>query len=349
VPDRPAREQTLTRRLPKLAVAAAICAIGATATRSAPAQDLVSPVPCFGAAARDPEHPCRNPSLTFTVTPTPAMARITPSPACRQRVFAPVSICFFGASPLMAADHVALVGDSHAFQWKFALEVAASARQWRGAAITRTGCALSEAVPILYGAPASQCLRWSADVLTWLTSHPEVSTVFVSNHVGGEVVTWRGKNVVETQIAGYIAAWKALPASVKHVVVLRDTPLGQAGTLACVARAQARHQRPGIACSLPRRSPPVLRADPAVVAAERLRSPRVGVVDLTRFFCDARLCYPVVGGALVYRDIGHLTATFSFSLGPFLLRALNRLLPTRPPARIPPAAPAPTMDRPYNL
>ena len=40
--------------------------------------------------------------------------------------------------------------------------------------------------------------------------------------------------------------------------------------------------------------------------------------------CDDSRCFPVVGGALVIKDIGHLTRTFSRSLGPFLGRAIDR-------------------------
>ena len=56
-----------------------------------------------------------------------------------------------------------------------------------------------------------------------------------------------------------------------------------------------------------------------------MRSPRVRTVDLTRYFCDARRCFPVIGGALVCRDQNHLTATFSTTLGPFLLREADRV------------------------
>ena len=62
-----------------------------------------------------------------------------------------------------------------------------------------------------------------------------------------------------------------------------------------------------------------LRAEPAAIAAES--EPRAVVVDLTRFFCDARRCLAVVGGALVHRDVSHMTTTFATTLGPYLLRA----------------------------
>jgi hypothetical protein len=69
-----------------------------------------------------------------------------------------------------------------------------------------------------------------------------------------------------------------------------------------------------------------LGPDPAVLAARRLASPRVQVIDMAGFMCDGWRCYPVVGGVLVHKDIGHLTRLFSTTLGPFVLRKLNRLM-----------------------
>jgi hypothetical protein len=154
-----------------------------------------------------------------------------------------------------------------------------------------------------------------------LARHREVSTVFVSEISGGAGVIAPGKNQLAAQRAGYVAAWKALPATVTRIVVLRDTPKALGNTDACVQQAIARHRRAGLACSFPRR--PALQPDSAVIAATRLRSERVRVIDLTRFFCDASRCYPVIGGALVYKDENHMTETFSNSLGPFLLRRLG--------------------------
>ena len=79
---------------------------------------------------------------------------------------------------------------------------------------------------------------------------------------------------------------------------------------------------PGPACARSRRV--ALRPDPLAAAARDIRSPRVKVFDFTSRVCDARRCFPVVGGALVHRDETHVTPAFSASLGPFILRALAR-------------------------
>jgi hypothetical protein len=79
-----------------------------------------------------------------------------------------------------------------------------------------------------------------------------------------------------------------------------------------------------------RRRSKALHPDPAVVAAHRTKSERVHVLDMTRFFCDAAHCYPVVGGALVHKDTNHITAIFAKTLGRFMLRMVDDAI-KRPP------------------
>jgi hypothetical protein len=71
------------------------------------------------------------------------------------------------------------------------------------------------------------------------------------------------------------------------------------------------------------RSSDAMAPDPEVTAANRLRTRAVQIVDMTRFICDARWCYPVIGGALVFKDQNHLTEVFGRTLGPYLSRAID--------------------------
>jgi hypothetical protein len=161
-------------------------------------------------------------------------------------------------------------------------------------------------------------------VLRWLEDHPDVHTIVVSAHSGGAVRAASGQSQFAAKVAGYLAAWRALPSSVAHVVVIRDVPYNQTGTIACVSRAMKARKPPGRACELPRTTS--LRPDPMVAAASQWHSARVQVVDMTHFMCSKRWCFPVVGGALVRKDHGHLTRVFSTSLGPYVLRRINRLM-----------------------
>ena len=49
------------------------------------------------------------------------------------------------------------------------------------------------------------------------------------------------------------------------------------------------------------------------------------VLDLTPHMCSTKLCYPVVGGVLVYKDKTHFTPLFAGTLGPFLLQRISRM------------------------
>ena len=282
---------------------------------------------CFGAAARDPEHPCLNP--TRSVFPTPdEVSRVSISYCAPMRRQRDPEVCTFGARAAKASAHVALVGDSHALQWRTALDVVAHAERWHAYSITTPGCFYSAAVVSFPLGLRALCTRWYRAVTAWFRRHPEVSTVFVSQNAPTPIDLAPGQTYRGVKAAGFRRAWSALPRTVKHVVVIRDTPFSSAATFACVRRVLAAGaQRAGPACPIPGAA--ALHRDTAVSAARALRSPRYGVVDLTAFFCGPRSCYPVIGGVLVHRDTDHIGVVYSKTLGPYLLRKVRRLMASR--------------------
>lgn len=298
-----------------LVVVAALPA-AASGPRRAPASPR-----CFGAASRDPLRACRNPALDRMVVPSPRRALRLPNAPCR--VIDPRSVpvvCAFGARrDRRAPRSIALLGDSYATQWRAALGPVAEARGWQGFSLTRTGCPYSFATPVLPERLLGECLRWRRAVPRWLRRHPRISTVVVSAH---RVRVAGGGG--EAEVRGYLAAWAALPATVRRIVVIRRTPMNSTATRRCVLAAMARGAPAGPACALPRRF--ALQPDPEAAAARRASGSRVRLVDLTRFICGARSCFPVVGGALVYKNLGHITATFGATVAPYLGRALRRVL-----------------------
>ena len=277
---------------------------------------------CFGAQSRDPYRPCHNPSLDHTVIPTPAQAQIGPSSPCAP-IKAAIKLCAFATPAARARGTVALLGDSHAQHWRAALQVVADELHWHGLSSTRDGCPFSLAITTQPQPARRVCTRWNHALIVYLRRHPAIGTIFESDHPG-RVRTARGQTLLEAQIAGAVAIWRALPRSVRHIVVIRDIPYMHDNTYACVDRAIARHQDAGVACAVPRSQ--ALHADPFALAAGRLHSRRVQVIDLTQFFCDAQRCYPVVGGSLVYKDSNHLTRGFATTLGPFLAHAVGHLI-----------------------
>jgi hypothetical protein len=277
---------------------------------------------CFGAKARDPRNPCANPRFHWRVLPKPRDALLEPSAPCKpvrgSKKDKPYR-CVFGEPEDEAQETVALVGDSHAAHWRSALWTVMMRRHWHAVSITRTGCPYTKTPPRMREPARSRCIRWQRDVERWFEEHPDVHTVFVSEHRGPA-----GRYAPGVESRGYHRAWDDLPKSVTRIIVIRDTPRSTKGTQACVARAMRRHERADRICGVARSY--ALRRDPAAVAAARSTSDRVALIDLTHFMCDRTLCFPVVGGALVFKDLDHITAVFGATLGPYLLRRVEAIL-----------------------
>ena len=232
-------------------------------------------------------------------------------------------MCAFGVPARDAVGDIALVGDSHAWHWRAGVAFVARALHWHGLDSTRTTCSFSWCIPRAPEPQRAACAKWNRAFVRWLRQRPEITTVFTSNHPES-VRAAPHQDGFSAQVAGIKAAWAALPPTVKHIIVIRDIPYMPANVLQCVEDAIRRRLNAGLSCAQPRAR--ALLRDPDVAAAELVHSRRVEVFDPTRFFCDSHLCYPVVGGALVYRNADHLTETFAASVGPYLLHALIRLM-----------------------
>lgn len=310
-----------------LVLAAAVAVVFAgTASAAVPAKEP----PCFGAAARDVANPCSNPTLSVFPTAEDIDADFVPGSPCRAVPGDPAPICVFGASPRRAKRHVALIGDSHALHWRRALDVVARAERWRAFSITTSGCPFSAVVSDLGSGLREYCQTWYRAALRWLRAHREVSTVFISQFAPMPIVvngtlTGAGTANHKRKMAGLRRMLRSLPTSVKHVVAIRDNPMTTQEQFDCVQRVLGEGARPaGTACALGRGA---LRWDTTVSTAKLLRSKRLQYVDLTEFFCDRRRCYPVIGGARVFRDaFGHITTAYSRTLGPYLHRKVRRLM-----------------------
>lgn len=280
---------------------------------------------CFGAASMNREKACVNPRLRLTVRPTPEDALLAPDAPCSPVATTPAvpQFCVFGTRPAAAVGSIALLGDSHASHWRATVDQVARSKRLVGVSLARAGCPYTTLVLTASEPVRTKCAPWFESVAAWFTAHPEVSTVLISAHAGTNFPVPAGQNLFEAKVRGARQAIERLPASVKNVVILRDTPIITVATKDCVDRAIARRKPAGPACRRSRRGS--LRPDSLATAAKRMRSPRVRVVDLSSFMCGARSCLPVVGGVLVHKDTHHLTATFARTLGPYLRRDLTRL------------------------
>jgi hypothetical protein len=266
---------------------------------------------CFGAAARDPAHPCRNPALAKVVTPTPSQALLTPNAPCAPYGHTGlVYPCYFGVAADRARATIALLGDSHAEHWRAAIEVAAQAKRWRAISLSRSGCPYNSAgAKLRTQRDSDECHRWQGQIRRFLAEHEEIHTVFVAARASADFTRDPGEGARE--------ALRALPKSVRRIYVLRATPETFGPEAGCVTRRLRAKRTIGTACALPRATK--LLPDPQLRAA----GGRVKVLDLTTYLCDRTRCPSVVGGVLVRKDGSHLTRVFAQTLGPFVLRALG--------------------------
>jgi peptidoglycan/LPS O-acetylase OafA/YrhL len=282
---------------------------------------------CFGAAARDPQKPCANPALRTEVVPLPVAAKVEDYAPCeRFHREGGLSQCDFGVPAEQASRTVALVGDSHASHWRTPLNAVAKQNGWHGVSITRTSCPFSEATKKLPEPTFSECKDWVAKLPGYFRAHPEIDTIFVVSITGGTVNVPKGRTMFEAKVNGVRNAWKTLPDSVRHIVVIRDTPRIATDTVDCVSRAIDAGERADIRCAVPRSG--AVEADPQAVAARTSGSARTQVIDLTDRFCSDRMCFPVIGGVLVFKDLHHFTLVWAQTLGAPLLREVQRVSQT---------------------
>jgi peptidoglycan/LPS O-acetylase OafA/YrhL len=223
--------------------------------------------------------------------------------------------CVFGegARPLV------LLGDSHAAQWAPALERIARAHGWRLVTMTRAMCPWVELT--LYNGTLRreyrECEESRRAALARIGELAPVAVVLSEAHaypsrpgrLPGPQFTvgeWEG---------GARRTLAHLDSAGVRTIVLLDNPMLEEPTAACLARAEF-HGRDDDCAS--RRGAAldesVLRAESAAGAG----LPHVSVVDLTDRFCGSVTCDAVRDGMIVYRDRGHLTATFAAHLAPVL-------------------------------
>jgi hypothetical protein len=105
-----------------------------------------------------------------------------------------------------------------------------------------------------------------------------------------------------------------------RVALIVDTPYAGRDVPGCLsAHPDAIEQ-----CAIPRATALTDHLGGLETVAARMSG--AGRIDLTKRVCVGSPCAVVVNGMIVYRDIGHLTATYARSLAPALDGAIARLL-----------------------
>jgi hypothetical protein len=224
-----------------------------------------------------------------------------------------------GASCLYAnlgsTTTIALFGDSHALEWFPAVEAFAAAEGWRMLSLTMSSCTPADLVvwSTTLKRTYTECSAWRAQAIAQLVQlHPAIIVVASAHGIeppldaaGNQL---NGPARVAAFQAGLVRTLAELVPAAGRVILLADTPASDVDPPTCLSA----HPQSILACSMPEHvaiNADFLAADHAVVARTR-----VGFIDPTTWACPSDPCPPVIGNLLVYRDSGHLTATFAASL-----------------------------------
>ncbi|MEV8272603.1 acyltransferase family protein [Microbacterium sp. NPDC077184] len=280
------------------------------------------PPECFGAAAAlDPG--CAEADFGARILPAPGFAGVDrPEDAqCFVQLndARPLS-CEFGAD---AADapRIALVGDSHAYQLLPTFQRLADERGWHLTTWFKGACPWNDTPLSTPGAFGAACTEWRAGVESAMAD-ADLDAVFTAALATTPYSSAGYPTAQDAAVAGYREAWGRMLARDVPVITVVDNPVWPTDPNKCL-RTRDVAECDGA------RADVLVAEDPLRDAAEGLDG--VTLIDATDAFCDDEVCWPVVGGANIYRDQDHLTVTFADSLAPQYAAAIEEALRARAP------------------
>ncbi|MCW2747726.1 MAG: oatA 3, partial [Nocardioidaceae bacterium] len=121
-------------------------------------------------------------------------------------------------------------------------------------------------------------------------------------------------------VDGLAEAWTTQPAKGVPVIAIRDNPHVSETHTQCVERFGLTDPAK---CATSRRQ---AFADFDGTMAAVKRTPGSTHVDMSDYYCTKTTCPAVIGGVMVNRDPGHLTASYVTTLAPYLGEAIRSAL-----------------------
>ncbi len=264
-----------------------------------------TPPECFGVETSDD---CVNPALADAIIPDPGLGNVD-RPGHIECLVQPNEIearsCQFGSTDA-GAPRIALIGDSHAYQYIEALIRVAEERGWSLTTHLKDACPWTDApVGALTPGDVDSCSSWRGALAAELAEGEAFDAIFTAAHAGTPYrVSAAEKD--EVAIQGFVDAWaQARGAS---IIAIADNPTFEDDPNRCL------RINPSSECTQSR--------DSAMVHTDALKEAAVRasatLIDFTDKYCDEERCRSVVGGANVYRDKDHLTNTFALSMVPVI-------------------------------
>ncbi len=248
-------------------------------------------------------------------TDNPGFVRDGCSPALTENR---VIVCEFGLKT--SPTTILLFGDSHAAHWFPALQRIADQRRWRLVTVIKTSCMLADVTTVHHrlGREFTECAMWRNSALQQIIGiKPDL--VIASNSVRlSKGIRADGKRIsLEDWIDGYRKTFMPLNTANIPTLLVRDVPAMRLNVPLCLSQASFHSEDPTQACATKRED--VLNETLFQTQVEAIKGlEAISILDITDSMCDSAVCYPIRDGMIIFRDAGHLTATFSRSLAPVL-------------------------------
>lgn len=230
--------------------------------------------------------------------------------------------CVYGVRD--ASTTVVLAGDSHAGHWLPALESVANEKRWRLVVYLRNSCPFLDVEVALPRStqPFTGCTEWNRELGSILTGAQRPDLLLTSSTLyqpirDGKVLD--GKDAAQAQVEGLRHTWSQFAGAGVPVAVLRETPQPRVDMAECVTKYREKLTK----CAFPRQNALAGAGTLQEQAAAGLDN--VALIDLNDAICPTDPCAAAIGDALVYRDSGHLTATYAATLAPRLAAALGEV------------------------
>ncbi len=262
---------------------------------------------CFGAPAmRNANCKLRNPGVPLQPSIDEFANDLPRSKSCFGDGQRGIFTCKFGYEG-PDAQRIALVGDSHAFALLPAFWEILDANQWNLTVYAGTACDLMDP-------PTERCSKPMERIRADLLANPYDLVISTSDSADNPPTSFQ-------------KAWEPIIAAGSRIAVIADNPDSSKEALECMTRVATGGDKTGD-CSTAR-AYGFRVADPQVAAAQLV--PGITVIDLTDYYCTADSCPSVIGDVIVYRDRGHITATFAATLAGPLEAGIKRALSTPRP------------------
>lgn len=271
------------------------------------------PPECFGVSG---DADCLNNDLRDSVIPDPGFGNADKPGHVEcfvQLADTEARSCTFGSTDPDAV-RIALIGDSHAYQYIEALIVVAESRGWSLTTYLKGACPWTTApVGTLALGATDSCSPWRANVADALAAEDAFDAV-VTTALATTPYRVSSEQRDRVIAEGFVDAWRQ--ASEARIVVIADNPVFSVDPNKCLKVSVPSE------CTEPR-SFALADVDGAAQAALIAGA---GLIDFTDRYCTAEVCHSVVNGANVYRDKDHLTNTFVLTMVPAISAALDRAL-----------------------